>query len=270
MVLKPLTKYELEQIFDDTAKSVIKFYLNRSLLAQPEIVEGQNSLPIQIPKEHLEQYIVQAIGATGVGAGSYGVDVITDSFGADVKMVSTKYTDKGNLEKSSGETSLAQNFINTGVNLDTLFENKEWNTIVSGWIEILSNKLNKVINENPGINDIYYLFVIRDKSIFHLCGLRVDLDEINTISPLIDKNNNIKATDTSLYIDNFIDSNLGNVKIYKSKKRMELRLHPKYWFKNNLTISFNLLHNNDPINARDIVENHLENDYMNNFINNLF
>lgn len=270
MVLTPLTKYELEQIFDDTAKSIIIFYLNRALLAQPERVVGQNPLPIQIPKEHLEQYIVQAIGATGVGAGSYGVDIITDSFGADVKMVSTKYNNNGNLEKNSGETSLAQNFMDTGVNLDTLFENQEWNTIVSGWIQILSSKLYNVINENPIINDIYYFFIIRDIATFHLCGLKVNIEEIRNITPLIDENNNVKATKKSLCIDNFIDSNLGNVKIYRSKKRMELRLHPKYWFENNLTIYFNLPYNNTPINSRYIIENNLENEYMNNFINNLF
>lgn len=270
MVLKHLTREELESIFDNTAQEVIKFYLNRALLAQPERVDNQKELPIQIPKEHLEQYIVQAIGAIGVGAGNYGVDVITNDFGADVKMVSTSYNKKGQLKKDTGETSLAQNFVDTGVNLDILFKNKEWNTIISGWSNILYNKLKKVFTDNPNINNIYYFFIIRDRNVFHLCGLEVNLDEIFNITPLYDKNNNVIVTDTSLFIDNFINSNLGNVKIYKSKKRMELRLHPKYWFDNKLTIYFDLDYNSNCLNAREVIENNKADIYMKKRINELF
>lgn len=61
------------------------------MFSQPERIIGQDILPIQVPKEHLEQWVVQAIGALPVSAGNYGVDVIKEGeFGADIKMLSCK------------------------------------------------------------------------------------------------------------------------------------------------------------------------------------
>ena len=76
MVLTPLTKKQLEEIFDDAALEVIDYFLEKTILLQPEILDGQDELPIQIPKEHIEQWFVQAIHAKPVGAGSYPVDII--------------------------------------------------------------------------------------------------------------------------------------------------------------------------------------------------
>jgi hypothetical protein len=42
---------------------------------------------------------------------------------------------------------------------------------------------------------------------------------------------------TSLKIENFIDKRYGDVKIYKSKKRMELRMQPKNLLEDELMIS---------------------------------
>ena len=41
--------------------------------------------------------------------------------------------------------------------------------------------------------------------------------------------NEERTTSKSVFIDNFIDHEYGNTKIYKAKKRLELRLHPKKW-----------------------------------------
>ena len=43
----------------------------------------------EIPKEHIEQWFVQALNAQSVGAGSYPVDILMpNQYGADVKMLS--------------------------------------------------------------------------------------------------------------------------------------------------------------------------------------
>ena len=47
-----------------------------SLFAQPEVHKDKESLPIQIPKEHLEQWFVQALQIEAVGAGSYPIDIL--------------------------------------------------------------------------------------------------------------------------------------------------------------------------------------------------
>ena len=87
LVLTPLTIIELKTFFDDDALAVITYFLKKSIVSQPEKLPKQDDLPIHIPKEHIEQWVVQALGATPIGAGSYPVDVITSDWGADVKML---------------------------------------------------------------------------------------------------------------------------------------------------------------------------------------
>ncbi len=255
MVLRPLNLLELKKIFDDTAIEVIKFFIKKSVFAQPERIVGQEYLPIQVPKEHIEQWIVQAIGANSVGAGSYGVDVVKPGlFGADVKMLSCKIDALGRVTNSdSGETSLAQNFKDTGVSLDQLFKDECYEQIIDGWKDIVKNKLQKVKDEQA-VEKIYYIFILRAGTSFRLCGMEVYIDELANIIPS-------RASSSSLFIDNFIDSNYGNIKIYKAKKRMELRLRPKYWVDHNMTINFNLNFNSEEVNIRELVENNTLSEY---------
>ena len=56
LVLTPLTLNELKSFFDKDAIKVINFFLKRSIFSQPELIKGQTSLPIHIPKEHIEQW----------------------------------------------------------------------------------------------------------------------------------------------------------------------------------------------------------------------
>lgn len=67
--------------------------------------------------------------------------------------------------------------------------------------------------------------------------------------------NNDRTSKDSVFIDNFIDSDLWNIKIYKAKKRMELRLKPKKWFDKNLIIEFPTELIVDEINFREFVKN---------------
>lgn len=261
MVLKPLSLVKLQSIFDNTAIDVIKFFIKKSVFSQPERIIGQEYLPIQVPKEHIEQWVVQAIGANPVGAGNYGVDVVKPGeFGADVKMLSCKIDAYGNISNSdSGETSIAQNFKDTGNSLDDLFKNKSYNQIVDGWKDIIKNKLQKVKNEQA-VDKIYYIFILRAGTTFRLCGMEVNLNELSNITPG-------RASSSSLFIDNFIDSNYGNVKIYKAKKRMELRLRPKYWVDHNMTLNFNLNFSSKEVNVRDLVLNNKLSEYEDKITN---
>lgn len=264
MILEPLTKLELKNIFDKTAIETLNFFIKKSLFAQPERIPGQPPLPIQIPKEHIEQWVVQAIDASPVGAGSYAVDVVKEGqFGADVKMLSCKTDGLGTLKDSdSGETSLAQNFKDTGIGLDELFANRDYNRILDGWKNILFKKLDKVIREQ-GVSQIYYIFILRADTSFHLCGMKVNIDQLDEMTYG-------KATQSSLFVDNFIDPDYGKVKIYKAKKRMELRLRPKYWVDHNLTLDFNLHSITDEIRVRDLIEGDKLKEYQESLLKKVF
>ena len=111
-ILRPLPKDELNNFFSQYSLQVIQYFMNTSLFAQPEVYKDKDSLPIQIPKEHLEQWFVQALQVEAVGAGSYPIDILkSNKWGADVKMLSCK-VDKNDMltNGDSGETSLAQKF----------------------------------------------------------------------------------------------------------------------------------------------------------------
>lgn len=86
-ILDILSEKELKTIIDETGRNVIQYYLEKSIEMQPELIQGQKELPIQVPKEHIEQWLVQAIGGQSVGAGNYPIDLISGDKGFDAKMV---------------------------------------------------------------------------------------------------------------------------------------------------------------------------------------
>ena len=253
-VLTPLTKDELHKFFDETALTVIHYFLKKSIISQPEKLPSQKNLPIQIPKEHIEQWIVQALGATPLGAGSYPVDIITSRWAADIKMLSCKIDKNGNLKNGdSGETSLAQKFgddnFGDGNTLDNLFLKKEYKFIWEKWQEILVSKYLKVYTDHS-ITDIYYFIILRAGTSFHLCGLKVNLSNLKNTTI-----NQTRSTNDSIWIKEFIEDEFGHIKIYKAKKRLELRLKPKKWVESGNVLSFDTNFEQLNINIREKINN---------------
>ncbi len=235
-VLNFLPKEELEKIFDDSAKKTISYFIKKTLIAQPEKKPGQEEeLPIQAPKEHIEQWMVQALDAEHTGAGSYPVDIIFEAngeiIGADVKMLSCKTDVNGSLKDSdSGETSISQKFkdenFDKSKTLDELFKNIEERPIIwDKWKKLIKEKYCKVFEERR-VEKIYYIFLLRAGKNFYIGVCNVNLDNLDNTEIDCERTNNSKNA-TSLWIKNFIDDRYGNVKVYKSKKRVELRLKPK-------------------------------------------
>lgn len=70
------------------------------------------------------------------------------------------------------------------------------------------------------------------------------------------------STSSSLFIDNYIDENYGNIKIYKVKKRLELRLRPKYWTTHNFTLNFDLKSESEQIDVRKLIEKNRISEYQ--------
>jgi len=226
-ILRPIPKEELSNFFSEHSLKVIQYFMNTSLFAQPEVYKDKESLPIQIPKEHLEQWFVQALQVEAVGAGSYPIDILKpNEWGADVKMLSCKVDKNDNLTNGdSGETSLAQKFKGTGISLDDMFKQEQYQEIIDGWTSIWKDKLLKV-KVNKNIESVYYFFFLRgSKKESYICAFEVNIDSINTnrISQR-DKNSEIKQ---SVFLNGVIAEEYGNAKIYKAKKRLELRLKPK-------------------------------------------
>ena len=252
MIISPLSKKELEKIFNNDAQEVLRYFIFKAVLSQPELIPGQLKLPIHIPKEHIEQWGVQSLGLNSIGAGSYPIDLIdkTETFGADIKMLSW-----GGDNKESGETSLGQKFADS--DLDALFVDKKYNEIIEEWKKILTEKFNAVFNRYKKLTDIYYFIFIRDGKKFHTCAMKVDTSQFS-------KMNLRRYTENSVWVDNFIEEKYGSIKIYKAKKRMELRLRPKQWIAEKIVITFDIEnYQSMPIKLKDISVEDRYNRYKN-------
>jgi len=248
MVLMPMSRQELGEIFTKRAIMIIQYFLDKAVFAQPEPMPRQKPLPFQAPQEHIEQWLVHALNVRHIGSGSSAVDIFkAGEWGADVKMMSCKMDEETSsvIDADSGETSLAQKFSGTGNDLDTLFRTKEFAKICNGWKAILSEKLKSVLDDtDKNIRTVYYFVVLRAGSSLHLCGLKIDpaaIDRVEVSNSTIEyaENNPGKETN-SIWLDGMIDKRYGNVKIYKAKKRMELRLRPINWINDGLTIEFKM------------------------------
>lgn len=237
-VINPLTKQELGTFLDEKSKKILKYFIMKSLISQPEPKIGQRQLPIQVPKEHIEQWFTQALNVKPIGAGSYPIDIYNDreKWGADIKMLNIKINKHGNVMNSdSGEASLGQNFSEAGIALDTLFANRQFDEIKDNWVKLYKEKYN-VINERYSVEKIYYFFILRpgvqvDGADFYFCGASVDVQKLDKVSV-----NQARTTKSSVFLDNFIAGDYGNTKIYKAKKRLELRLRPKKWIDEGMVI----------------------------------
>lgn len=250
-VLEPLTQDKLKNFFDEISMKVLNHYINTAVFSQPEILPSQEVRPIQIPKEHFEQWVVQALNVKSVGSGNYPIDVVNreKSWGADIKGLRCKEDDKDRLKNGeTNETSLIQKFIKSGNQLDADFASRNYIKVKNEWIELWKNKLLEV-KESEKLNEIYYFIVLIGIFKFYLLGLRVN---INLISK---ENIGIRKTsDKSIFLSGVIDDKYGSVKIYKSKKRMELRLKPKNLLNDQFLVTFDIPIYRKEINMYELIQ----------------
>lgn len=113
-----------------------------------------------------------------------------------------------------------------------MFKNRQYEHIKTSWLDIFTNKITQVKKDYPFIEKIIYLFILRAGSDFYLVGCSVDMTELTNVQVASN------TTDKSVFLDNFISINYGNAKIYKAKKRLELRLRPKKWVDDGFAILF--------------------------------
>jgi hypothetical protein len=250
-VLEFLTKSEIEKIFDNDSKLVIDYLLKKVLFSQPELLPDEKGGNIQMTKEFLESWVAQALDWKIIGAGNYPIDVYSekDKIGADVKFLSAKTDKNGNFKNgTSNETSLSQKFTSAGKNLDQLFKQRKKKAILDGWIDILVQK-NDIPISDYGLNHIYYFIFIRGGHSINLAIAKVNKEIIPNIKIS-------KLTDTSAFISGYVDDKYGNVKIYKSKKRIELRCNAKNLHDDKLLIRWDFsknLKNQKSVRLREII-----------------
>lgn len=188
----------------------LKKYVKKDIRANQEYFDEMDlTYKISSPKK-AEWILSKAIcGSKLVGRGNKCTDIkVNDKTHIDVSVLT--------LNKSGSHTnekSLMQNF-STGSNLDVLFNNHQGPEA----IEIFKNKFREKYSTCHN-NDIYYfIFVCHQKNVYATC-LKLFLSEINKM-----EFSSFSKSNKNILINNFIDDSHGNVKLYQSKKRLELRL----------------------------------------------
>jgi hypothetical protein len=169
-----------------------------------------------IEDEFSEYFTAKATKGTEIGGGSCAMDVKTgNSEGIDAMCVVMK-------KSQSNEKSLIQNFSESGANLDTLFKEKKDAEALKLFVNQYTNKL-KNVKETQNLTDLYILaFVSTDTEVYVVC-FKINLENMTHVSSGGFVNTG-KSKCVNIKVSNFIDPLYGNVKLYKSKKRMELRL----------------------------------------------
>jgi hypothetical protein len=166
-------------------------------------------------------------------------------------VLNIKLSNSGQVSNSdSGEASLGQKFEGPGIHLDAMFANGKYVEIKNSWIKLYSEKYGS-LNKTYKIKKIYYFFILRpgiqiEGADFYFTGAVLNLKNLNNV-----KVNKKRTTKKSVFLDDFIDDEYGNTKIYKAKKRLELRLHPKKWIDNNSALKITTSFISKHVNLRE-------------------
>ena len=255
-VLKPLSSNDiLRKYFDHETQKAFKLLIRTIIFPQliKEKFTKKNKYKIIYPLEFIEEHLAAIFDAHKIGDGSYPVDIkIKDEF-LDIKVVQAKLKRGSNelANSESGESSLGQKFENFGrYSLDELFKRKMYSDICTNWKDVLINKYNLVINDY-GNMPISYLFVIKCNNYFLISVFNLNKDYVDNVCPNIEKTEMLDKN-VSLILDNFIDDKYGSSKIYKSKKRLELRLRPKNLLEDGYALKVNTNFQKTDIDINDV------------------
>lgn len=189
-------------------KEMVNDYLSHRLEFYKE---AKRSLFIE--DEFSEWFVEKTTAGKQIGKGHIAMNVQTGANdGIDVFCIIMN-------KSGSNEKSLIQNFKKTGVNLDSLFKEKKFEEATSMFMKNYEEKLREVAAERNHMRNLYYLgFVSTPKNVY-LVNFKINVDNIKNVS--------VKSGgDVNIILNNFISSKYGKVNLYKSKKRVELRLAP--------------------------------------------
>jgi hypothetical protein len=193
----------------------MKNHISSYMASRISYYKKKNRAPF-IEDEFSEFFTANATGGIEIGSGNYGMDVITqNNEGIDVMCVVMN-------KNISNEKSLIQNFISSGGNLDTLFNEKKDKEALDLFVNQYIKKLESIKNEKQ-LKELYVLSFISTMKDIYLTCFKINIDNVkNIVSGGFVKGQNDLCK--NIIVNNFINPLYGNVKLYKSKKRMELRL----------------------------------------------
>lgn len=168
--------------------------------------EGAN---LKIDSDISEWWVKECIpNGKRVGKGNGPIDVENDEMGIDVACLCLN-------GDQTNEKSLGQKFKGDGGNsLDIYFNEKKDKLAVELYLNEIKNKYETVKKDK-----YYYIFISTKSDIY------LSIMKINPNNLLLVKSDGFTSQGKSIKISGFIKPKYGKVTLYKSKKRIELRLN---------------------------------------------
>lgn len=200
---------DLNLIDIDIIKTQLKEYMNYPLFKQ--LRELSNTKNRILPNNISELIIYNSINSSElISSGNTPIDIKVNRLGIDVACLSFN----GN---QTNEKSMMQNF--KVENLDGLFKKLYGNKIVEKFRKYLTKKL-KNCKKTEKIEDIYYLVFFSNKDNVYLSCFEINIKNIKNI-----KYDSFTKSKQSIVCKNIIDDKIGQTKVYKAKKRIEIRFY---------------------------------------------
>lgn len=191
---------------------ILKGYVKKDIEANKEFFDDKKiTYKISDPKkaEWILHKSIKNSELVGDGNGNIDIFIKNLNIGIDVSVLSL-------TKNLTNEKSIIQNFT-TGNDLDSLFVNNKGIEVV----EIFRNKMFEKYKTNKlQINELYYAIFICVKRNVYLTCFKANCENIPSI-----EFHSFTQKCKSIIINNFIDEKHGETKLYKSKKRIELRLN---------------------------------------------
>lgn len=196
-------------------KEKLKEYVSKDIESRIEYYEDtKKNLTIE---DHFSEWcLAKSTDGVQIGGGHCAMDVKTkNNEGIDATCLVMN-------KNMTNEKSLIQNFQESGKNLDVLFNEKKTEEAVSLFMNDYEKKLENV-KKVKELNDLYILAYISTFSEVYIACFKINISKISSVTSggfVNDKKDN----NVNIIVNNFIDPDIGKVNLYKSKKRVELRL----------------------------------------------
>jgi len=160
----------------------------------------------------MEFISAKCIDGIRIGEGHCPIDIVKDEKGIDILCVCLNGI-------QTNEKSIMQNFSTCGNNLDELFENYKYKEALNIFIKEYYKKLFNA-KKTKKIKKLYYCAYISTDTNIYMSIFRINLECIINI-----KYESISKLKKNIKFRGFIDDKLGTSTLFKSKKRLEIRLN---------------------------------------------
>jgi hypothetical protein len=187
----------------------LRFYIEKEFEGIRGDMAKEENANLKIESDVSEYIIAKCIEkGKRVGKGSGPIDVENENIGIDVACLCLN-------NNTTNEKSLGQKFKGDGGNLlDIHFSNEKHTHALDLYVNEMKNKFSKIKKY------LYYFILISTKKDIYLSILSINPKNLQLV-----KSCGFSSQRKSIKTSGFIDNKYGNVILYKSKKRLELRLN---------------------------------------------